>query len=50
MHDNQPSSHAPNNDEKHMEDLLQHTINMAAYDPQQVGNQTWTMEFAHYKN
>ena len=38
LHDDQPSSIAPNNDEKHTEDLLQHVVVMAAENPQEVGN------------
>ena len=38
VHDDHPSSLALNNDEKHMEDLLQHIVLMAAENPQEVGN------------
>ena len=38
VHEDQPSSIAPDNDEKHTEDLLQHIVVMAAENPQEVGN------------
>lgn len=38
VNDDQPRSAAPNNDEKHTEDLLHHIVVMAAENPQEVGN------------
>ena len=38
VNDDQPRSAAPNNDEKHTEDLLHHTVVMVAESPQEVGN------------
>lgn len=46
VHDDQPRSIAPNNDEKNTENLLKNIILMAAENPQEVGNCTWTIEFA----
>ena len=37
-HDDQASSIAPDNDEKHTEDLLQHIVVMAAENLLEVGN------------
>ena len=37
VHDDQPSSLTPNNDEKHMEDHLQHIVDMARENRQEMG-------------